>query len=76
MPESELDKHYEENYKSPLWNLVKNRAEQKDISYYAAYREALPEYQKTIRYKDAEWVMEQIRKRNMEIIKQRKANSR
>ena len=76
MPDSELEKHYEENYKSPLWSMVKNHAEQKDISYYAAYREILPEYQKTIRYKDAEWVKQQIRKRNMEMIKQRKTNSR
>jgi hypothetical protein len=76
MPASELDMHYEENYKSPLWTMIKQRAEQKDISYYAAYREVLPEYQKTIRYKDAKWVLEQIRKRNKEIVNQKKAGSR
>jgi hypothetical protein len=68
MPELELDTHYEENYRSPLWHLIKERAEQRDISYFAAYREVLPEYQKTIRYQDVAWIMEQIRKRNREIV--------
>jgi len=76
MPDSEMNMHYEENYQSPLWRMVKERAEQKDISYFAAYREILPEYQKTIRYKDAEWVLEQIRKRNKEMVNQKKAGSR
>jgi hypothetical protein len=67
MPESEWDKTYETNYQSPLWTMVKERAEKKDISYFAAYREVLPEYQKAIRYKDIDWVKEQIRNRNKEI---------
>jgi hypothetical protein len=71
MSESELNMHYEENYQSPLWRMVKRHAEQKDICYFAAYREVLPEYQKTIRYKDAEWVVEQIRKRNKEMVNQK-----
>ena len=45
MSESEWDKTYETNYQSPLWRMVKERAEKKDISYFAAYREVLPEYQ-------------------------------
>ena len=75
MPESESDMHYEENYQSPLWRMIKKRAEQKDISYFAAYREVLPEYQKTIRYKDAEWVLDQIRKRNKEMVNQKNVKS-
>jgi hypothetical protein len=67
MPEPVSDKHYEEKFEFPLWKLIKQRAQEKDISYSAAYREVLPEYEKTIRYKDTEWTDEQIRKRNKEI---------
>ena len=74
MPESDMQ--YEENYKSPLWTMIKKRAEQKDISYFAAYREVLPEYQKTIRYNDTDWVLEQIRKRNKEMVNQRSMKSK
>jgi hypothetical protein len=76
MPESEWDKTYETNYQSPLWRMVKERAEKKDISYFAAYREVLPEYQKTIRYKDIDWVKEQIRNRNKEIVDMRNRGSK
>ena len=76
MPESEWDKTYETNYQSPLWRMVKERAEKKDISYFAAYREVLPEYQKTIRYQDIAWVKEQIRKRNKEIVDMRNRGSK
>jgi hypothetical protein len=74
MPESEMDRHYETDYRSPLWRMVKKRAEEKDISYFAAYREVLPEYQKTIRYRDTKWVYDQIRNRNKEIVNSRKSN--
>jgi hypothetical protein len=67
MPEPMSDMHYEEKFEFPLWKLIKQRAQEKDISYSAAYREVLPEYEKTIRYKDTEWTDEQIRKRNKEI---------
>ncbi len=49
------DKHYEEEYQSPLWTLVKKRANEKDCSYYAALQEVLPEYCKTIRYREDEY---------------------
>lgn len=55
MAEPTSDKYYEEEYKSPLWTLVKQRAEEKDCSYYAALQEVLPEYSKTIRYRDEEY---------------------
>lgn len=67
MLEPTSDKHYEEKFEFPLWKLIKQRAEEKDISYAAAYREVLPEYQKTIRYKDTAWTDEQISKRNREL---------
>jgi len=67
MPEPTSDKHYEETFEFPLWKLIKERAQEKDISYSAAYREVLPEYEKTIRYKDTEWTDAQIRIRNKEL---------
>ena len=50
------DKHYEdESFHYPLWTLIKKRAEEKDISYYKALAEVLPEYQKSIRYRDEKY---------------------
>jgi hypothetical protein len=63
---SEYDKHYEENFEFPLWNLIKQRAEQKDISYAAAIDEVVPEYIKTIRYRDETYENECINKRREE----------
>ncbi len=76
MPEPTSDKHYEEKFEFPLLKLIKKRAEEKDISYSAAYREVLPEYEKTIRYKDTEWTDEQIRKRNKELTELRELESK
>ena len=42
------DKHYEEKFEMPLWKLIKQRAEEKDISYAAAIVEVVPEYERTI----------------------------
>jgi hypothetical protein len=76
MLQSTSDKHYEEKFEFPLWKLIKQRAQEKDISYSAAYREILPEYEKTIRYKDMEWTDEQIRKRNKELTELRERESK
>jgi hypothetical protein len=76
MPEPTSDKHYEEKFEFPLWKMIKQRAEEKDISYNAAYREVLPEYQKTIRYKDTEWTDAQILKRNKEMSEFRERESK
>lgn len=62
MPEPMSDKHYEEKFIFPLWRLIEQRAEEKDISYRAATREVIPEYTKTIRYGDREFEEEIIRK--------------
>jgi len=48
MAEQTSDKHYEEKFENPLWKLIKQRAEEKDISYAAAIVEVVPEYQGTI----------------------------
>jgi hypothetical protein len=62
MPEPMSDKHYEEKFEFPLWKLIKQRAEKKDISYLAASEEVVPEYVKTIRYGDREFEEAEIGK--------------
>jgi hypothetical protein len=65
--EDPMDKHYEEKFEFPLWKLIKQRAEKKDISYSAACAEVMPEYVKTIRYRDTEFEDAAIRKRQKEM---------
>jgi hypothetical protein len=65
--EDPIDKHYEEKFEFPLWKLIRDRAEQKDISYSAACEEVLPEYFKTIRYRDTEFEDAEILKRQQEM---------
>jgi len=55
MEDLNIDKHYEEKFEFPLWKMIKQRAEEKDTSYLAALNEVLPEWDKTIRYKDIEF---------------------
>jgi len=61
------DKHYEEKFEFPLWKLIKQRAEEKDISYLDASAEMIPEYVKTLRYRDDEFEKEVIDKRAKEL---------
>lgn len=63
---SNFDEHYEEDFKYPLWELIKKRADTKDISYAAAIEEVVPEYIKTIRYRDDAFEKECIQKRRKE----------
>ena len=67
MEESKRGKHYEEKFEFALWKLIKQRAEAKDISYLAAAGEVLPEYVKTIRYRDKEFEDAAIQKRAKEL---------
>ena len=55
MADPTSDKHYESKFVFPLFKLIKERAEEKDISYHDAAREVIPEYVKTIRYGDIEF---------------------
>ncbi len=66
MAEPTSDKHYEDRFEFPLWKLIKERAEEKDISYHDAVLEVVPEYEKAIRYGDIEFEQEQIQKRRAE----------
>jgi len=67
MLEPTSDKHYESKFEFPLWKLIKQRAEEKDISYLKATDEVVPEYVKTIRYRDTEFEDSEIHKRAEEL---------
>jgi len=67
MPEPTSDKHYEEKFEFPLWKLIQQRAKEKDISYLAASEEVVPEYVKTIRFRDTEFEDAAIQKRLKEM---------
>ena len=64
---STADEHYEEKFEFPLWKIIKQRAEEKDISYVQASGEVLPEYEKGIRYRDKEFEDAEIGKRQKEL---------
>jgi hypothetical protein len=61
------DKHYESEFKSELWQMIKRRAEEKDISYCDAYTEIMPEWYKLVRYRDTEYEDKLIQARNKEL---------
>jgi hypothetical protein len=65
------DKHYEAKFKFPLYQLIKKRAEEKDISYHDAAIEVMPEYVKTIRYRDRDFELGEIIKNDEENKKDR-----
>jgi len=69
MPEPTSSKHYEDQFEFPLWKLIKRHAEEKDISYLAASEQVVPEYVKSIRYRDAEFENRHIQKRLTELRK-------
>ena len=68
MAEPASDKHYEEKFEFPLWKLIKQRAEEKDICYSDAVPEVVSEYVKTIRYRDTEFEDTEIVRRAKEMI--------
>ena len=76
MGEPTSDKHYEEAFEIPLWKLIKQRAEEKDISYRKAADEVVQEFKKTIRYRDKSFETEQNQKRYEEIAELRKREQR
>lgn len=47
--------NYEEKFEFPLYKLIKEKAEEKDISLVKAAEIVVPEYCKTIRYGDIEY---------------------
>ncbi len=73
MPDPVAEKGYETRFEFPLWLLIKERADQKDISYYSAAREVVPEYMKRIRYDDEEFEDSVIEKAMQEAEQEMKA---
>ena len=55
MEKSASKKYYEDEFKFPLWQLIKKRAKEKNTSYFAVLDECIAEYAKTIRYRDTEF---------------------
>lgn len=68
MLEPTSDKHYEEKFEFPLWKLIKEYAEENDISYLQASEKIVPEYVKTIRYRDIEFEELEVKKRAEEMM--------
>ncbi|HUT68043.1 MAG TPA: hypothetical protein VMW86_05800 [Dehalococcoidales bacterium] len=63
MEEPKSEKRYEDSFEFPLWRLVKQRAEKDDISYVEASKKVVPEYVKTIKYRDIDFENASIEKR-------------
>jgi hypothetical protein len=70
------DKHYESEFKSQLWQMIKKRAEEKDISYADAYTDIRPEYYKMVRYRDTKYEDKLIHARNKELAELRAIEAR
>jgi hypothetical protein len=68
MGEPTSDKHYEEKFEFELWKLIKQRAQEKDISYGDAAMEVVPDFEKTIRYRDKAFEDAAIQKRREEML--------
>ena len=68
MLEPTSDKHYEEKFEFQLWKLIKEYAEENDISYLQASEKIVPEYVKTIRYRDIEFEESEVKKRAEEMM--------
>lgn len=67
MAEPMSEKYYEEKFEFPLWKLIKQRAEEKDISYIEASEEVIPEYAKNIRYRDTKFEESAVQEGKAEI---------
>ena len=66
------DEHYEKKFEFALWKLIKERAEEKDVSYVQAAAEVLPEWDKEIRYRDEKFNRAETSKRQKEIAELKK----
>ena len=59
---------YEDKFSFPLWEQIKKRAQEKDISYFQAMDEVVPEFERTIRYRDEKFENEAIGARYKEMV--------
>ena len=76
MAEPTSDKHYEEKFEFPVMKLIRQRAEEKDISYSAAADEVILEYGKNLSFQNTEWEDATIQKRLKEIAELREREAR
>jgi hypothetical protein len=76
MADPKLDEHYEEKFEFPLLKLIRQRAEEKDISYSQAYKEVQSEYGKNIRYRDTAFEDQELERRQREMIALREKRRR
>jgi len=70
------NEHYEEKFEFPFWKLVREYAEEHDVSYSDAAAAVCPQYCATIRYRDNEWTDAQIWAREAEGIAEVQDSSR
>lgn len=68
-----VDNKYEAEFEFPLLKLIRQRAEEKDISYLEAADEVVPEYARTLRLRDSEYI-EELLKKEQEHLDQVKEN--
>jgi len=71
-----VEKHYESEFKSELWQMIKKRAEDKNICYADAYTEIMPEWFKLVRYRDTKYEDRLVRARNKELAELREIESK
>lgn len=58
--------HYEDKFEFRLWQMIREHADQRDISYSKAAAEIVHEYSKTTRCRDVEWADAVIANREAE----------
>ena len=68
--------HYEEDFEFPLWKLIRECAEEKDISYSDAAAIVAPQYAAQTKIRDQEFTDAQIAKRESEGNKETMANDK
>lgn len=59
-------KHYEEKFEFRLWKMIREYAEEHDMSYSRAAAQVVHEYSKTTRCRDVEWADKVIADREAE----------
>ena len=67
MSKNIAEDYYEEKFEFERWKMIKERANENDISYLDASKKVLPEYVEMIRYRDAEFERTEIEKRQKEL---------
>lgn len=75
MSQHKPNEHYEDRFEFPLLKLIRQRAEEKDISYLAAADEVVPEYARALRFRDAEYNEELFKEQQKQLEELRKAQS-